>query len=111
MPDQESRRSWCGAAVSFRLLGCGWKAGGRPRLRQLLLPRLVGRFGELHGPGALLRGIDLEEAGAVISAREAVLDVLDGEFLVAGAHEGLARPFAAAVVVDRIDIVVTRDEL
>ena len=76
-----------------------------------LLRRLVGRLGELHGPGPLLAGIDLEEAGAVIAAREAILDAADGEFLVARAHEGLARPFAAAVVVDRIDVIETRDEL
>src|ERR1700752_2752721 len=110
MRDQESRRSWCGAAVSFRLL---WKAGDRGRrdTPRQLLPRLLGRFRELHGPGALLGGIDLEEAGTVITTREAVLDALDGEFLVACAHEGLARPFAATVVVDRIDIIETRDEL
>src|SRR5437867_6364779 len=105
MPDQESRRSWCGAAVSFALLRQAREGGWRHALWQLLLlPGLVGRFGELHSPGALLRGVDLEEAGAVISAREAVLDAFDGEFLVAGTHEGLARPFAAAIVVDRIDI-------
>src|SRR3954463_16074696 len=108
-PDPASRRSWCGAAVSFGLLRQSRERGGRNARRELR--GLVTRFGELHRPGALLGGIDLEEAGAVITAREAVLDALDGEFLVAGTHKGLARPFAAAVVVDRIHIVETRDEL
>src|SRR6476620_3423495 len=110
MPDQESRRSWCGAGVSFGLLGCGRKPGGRDRPRQLSRG-LISRFRELHGPGALLRGIDLEEAGAVIAAREAVLAAVDGELLVARAHEGLSRPVAAAVIVDPIDIIETRDQL
>ena len=59
---------------------------------------------------SLLAGVDLEEAGAVVAARQAVLDALDGEFLVARAHEGLAGPFAAAVVVDRVDIIEARDQ-
>src|SRR4051794_2053145 len=109
MPDQEWRRSWCGAAVSFGLLRQSRDRGWRDARRELR--GLVTRFGELHCPGALLGSVDLEEAGAVITAREAVLDALDGEFLVARTHEGLARPFAAAVVVDRIHIVETRDEL
>ena len=105
-----------GAAQASHLVCFGWARrappGGQWRiLRQRLLRRLLGRFGELHGPGALLAGVDLEEAGAIIAAREAVLDAADGEFLVARAHEGLARPFAAAVVVDRIDIVKARDKL
>src|SRR3954469_5208288 len=108
-PDQGSRRSWCGAAVSFALLRQSRDRGWRDARRELR--RLVTRFGELHRPGALLGRIYLEEAGAVIAARKAVLDALNGEFLVAGTHKGLARPFAAAVVVDRIHIVETRVEL
>src|SRR3954463_11093653 len=108
-PDPASRRSWCGAAVSFGLLRQSRDRGWRDARRELR--GLVTRFGELHRPGALLGRIDLEEAGAVIAARKAVLDALDGEFLVARAHEGLAGPFAAPVVVDRIHIVETRDEL
>ena len=59
---------------------------------------------------ALLAGVDLEEAGAVEAARQAILGALDGEFLVARAHEGLAGPFAAAVVVDRVDVIEARDQ-
>ena len=67
-------------------------------------------FGQLHGPGALFAGIDLEEAGAVEAARQAILGALDGEFLVARAHEGLSRPLAAAVVIERIDIIKPCDK-
>jgi len=63
------------------------------------------------GPGALLGRVDLEEAGAVIAAREAILDAADGEFLVARAHEGFSGPFAAAIVVDRINIIESCDKL
>ena len=59
---------------------------------------------------ALLAGVDLEEAGAVEAARQAVVGAADGEFLVARAHEGLARPFAAAIVVDRIDVIEAGDQ-
>src|SRR6185436_6261972 len=71
---------------------------------------LLARFGELHGPGALLAGVDLEEAGAVETAREAIARPLDGEFLVACAHEGLPGPLPTAVVVDRIDVIKSCDE-
>jgi hypothetical protein len=37
----------------------------------------------LHGPGTLLAGVDLEKAGAIETARQAILGALDGEFLVA----------------------------
>ena len=67
--------------------------------------RLFVGFGQLHGPGALFAGIDLEKAGAVETARQAILGALDGEFLVARTHEGLSRPFAAAVVVERVDVI------
>ena len=85
-------------------------AGQRHARLQRLLRRLVGRFGELHRPGRLLAGVDLEEAGAVIAARQAILGAADGEFLLARAHERAAGPFAAAVVVDRVDVVVARDQ-
>ena len=71
---------------------------------------LFAGFGQLHGPGALLAGVDLEEAGAVETARQAILGALDGEFLVARAHEGLSRPLAAAVVIERIDIIEPCDQ-
>src|SRR5262249_57281011 len=80
------------------------RGGGRVRSRLALA-----RFGELHGPVGLIAGVDLEEAGAVITMRQAVADTgANHEFLVARAHECLARPLAAAVVVDRIDVVVAR---
>src|ERR1700685_3861470 len=45
-------------------------AGGQRVTRRLRLLRLLlGGFGQLYGPGALLGGIDLEEAGAVIAMR------------------------------------------
>src|SRR5271165_1556081 len=53
-------------------------AGGRRRLQhryarlQGLHGHLVGRFGELDRPRRLIAGIDLEEAGAVIAARETI---------------------------------------
>ena len=75
--------------------------------RHLLRRLLFAGFGQLHGPGALLAGVDLEEAGAVEAARQAILGALDGEFLVARAHEGLSRPLAAAVVIERVDVVDT----
>src|SRR5207302_8966971 len=67
--------------------------------------RLLARFRQLHGPRPLLAGIDFEETGALESAGEAVLDAANREFLVTGAHIGTPRPFTAAVIIDRIDIV------
>ena len=66
------------AQASHRLLAFGWQlrrrlaAGGvrqhrRARRAAALLRRLLGGVGELHRPGALLAGVDLEEAGAVDS--------------------------------------------
>ena len=78
--------------------------------RHLLRRLLFAGFGQLHGPGALFAGIDLEEAGAVETARQAILSALDGEFLVARAHEGLSRPLAAAVIIERVDVIISRDQ-
>jgi hypothetical protein len=75
------------------------------------LLRLFTRFRQLHGPGPLLAGIDFEKSGAVIAARQTVADAADREFLVAGAHKGLTHPFAAAIVIDRVDIIITGDEI
>src|SRR5262249_30772100 len=116
-----SRRSWSGAdvasvAVSRRRRRRARPAGSRRGLKhrdarlQGLHGRLVGRFGELDGPGRLVAGIDLAEAGAIIAAREAVFGSADGDLLFPRAHEGLAGPFAAAIVVDRIDVVEAGDE-
>src|SRR3569833_280361 len=74
--------------------------------RYALLRRLFVGFGELHGPGPLVTGIHLEEAGAIEAARQAVFGTLDGNFLVARAHEGLTRPLAAAVIIERIDVII-----
>src|SRR5262249_52485160 len=35
----------------------------------------------------------------------------DGEFLITRTHKGLARPFAAAVIIDCVDVVETRREI
>src|SRR5262249_20586560 len=125
MPARASQRSWSGAAVASvlasgrrRSCGCGprsgWGGGCRRRRRrtrlQRLLRRLLGRFGELHRPRRLLAGVDLEEAGTVVAAREAVVGALDGEYLIQRAHEGLARPLAAAVIIDRVDVIEPRDQ-
>jgi hypothetical protein len=76
-----------------------------------VLRRLLARFGELDGPGALLAGIHLEKAGTVKAAHEAIADAADREFLVAGTHKGLSHPFAAAIVVDGVDIIIPRDQV
>src|SRR5208282_2126075 len=91
-------------------------AGGRGLFertasRQRVLRRLLARFGELDGPRGLFAGIHLEEAGAVIAAGETITDAADREFPVAGAHKGLPHPFAAMIVVDGVDIIITRDEI
>src|SRR4029079_2990496 len=59
---------------------------------------------------SLFACVDLEEPGAVVAACQTILGTLDGEFLVARTHEGLSRPFAAAVIVERIDVIVTCDK-
>src|SRR3954452_19559323 len=110
MRGRGSPRFWSGADVA------SVAASGRRRRRagpagrwrslqhwntrlQRLHWRLVGRFGQLNGPRRLVAGIDFEEAGAVIAARQAIVRAADGELLFPRAHEGLARPFAAAVIV------------
>src|SRR5688572_14771081 len=104
MQGRGSQRSWCGEDVSSigcsrnerRSLpsGCGqWNV----RRAAGLARSLFGGLGELHGPGALLAGVDLEEAGAVEAACKAILGAADGELLVARAHVGLTGPLAAAV--------------
>src|SRR5690349_18692870 len=115
MRDRAWRRSWCDAAAASVLAfgRCGSdcrsaRCGGRSlrRWARLCLRGRLGRklrrLGELHRPGRLLAGIDLEETGAVIAARQAVGVAVDGELLVARAHEGLPGPFAAVIVVDRV---------
>src|SRR5215470_28663 len=103
-------------AASGRRRRLAGPAGHRRRLQhgharlQWLHWRLVCRFGELDGPGRLVAGIDFEEAGAVVAARQAIVGAADGEFLFPRAHEGLTRPFAAAVVVDRVDVIEAGDE-
>ncbi len=65
----------------------------------------------MHGPGPLFAGIDLEETGAIEAARQAIFSPTDGELLFARTHEGLAGPFAAAVIVDGINIIISCDEI
>src|SRR4029079_9985566 len=49
------------------------RAGGERPLRGAF-----NALGELHGPGALLAGVDFEETGLVVAARQAILVSLDG---------------------------------
>src|SRR5207248_9132895 len=78
--------------------------------RDALLRRLLVGVRQLHRPCPLLTRIDLEEAGAVKAARQAIFSALDRELLVARAHEGLPRPLAAAVVIERVDVIETGNE-
>ena len=48
---------------------------------------------------------------AVEAARQTIADAADGEFLVARAHNGLSHPFAAAIVVDGVDIIITGNKI
>src|SRR5439155_8310469 len=75
------------------------------------LRRLLVRLRQLHRPGTLLGGVDLEEAGEVEAARQAIFSTLDGESLVARAHERLTRPFAAAIVIERVNVIEPRDKI
>ena len=47
----------------------------------------------------------------VIAVRQAVANAADRELPVARAHIGPSRPFAAAIVVDGVDIIITRDQI
>ena len=106
--------------ISFGFAAAGAGGAGRPRGRRRLQHRharlqrlhrhLIGRFGELDRPRRLVAGVDLEEAGAVVAARQTIVGAADGELLVARAHEGLARPFAAAIVVERVDVIEAGDQ-
>src|ERR1700756_2300847 len=111
MPDPGSRGSLFDASVSWLSTGCGWRQARRARRRRTRrvgkarnvaagadrsrqagharLRRLLVGIGQLHRPGALVAGVDLEEAGTVEAACQAVLGALDGELLVARTHEGL----------------------
>ena len=75
------------------------------------MPPWAVRFGELDRPALLFAGIDFEEAAAVEAAGEAILRAADRELPLAGAHEGAAAPFAAPVVIDRVDVVEPGAEL
>ena len=75
---------------------------------------LPGRFagvGQLPGPGLLFAGIDFEKTRPIKTAREAILSASDREFLIARTHESLTRPFAAAVIIDSIDVIETCSEI
>src|SRR5262249_41609018 len=47
---------------------------------------------------------------AIIAAGETVVGASDGELLFPRAHEGLTRPFATAVIIDGVDVVIARDQ-
>ena len=72
-------------------------------------PSSVFGVGQLQHPVAAVLRIDLEEAGALIAAGEAVLVAEDGEGLIGGADEKVAVPGAAADVVGREDVEVARE--
>src|SRR5262245_2143342 len=89
------RQSWRGAGVSWsgapgwrrRRQCCRWaRIADRRAGRQWPIGRLLGGVGQLHRPGTLLAGIDLEKSGAVVAARQAVLGAANGEFFFAGTH-------------------------
>src|SRR5215467_12888257 len=110
------RRSWFGAAVSSRRASRrkGRNRGRSPvaacrrrrnKGRVRTLRRLLGRVGQLNRPRPLLARVDLEEPGSVITTSKTVFRAANGEYLVGRAHESLSRPFASAVIVDRIDVI------
>src|SRR5215471_841126 len=115
------RRSWSCAdvasvAASGRRRRRAGPAGSRRSLQhrharlQWLHRRLVRRFGQLDGPGRLVAGIDLEKSGAVVAARQAILGAANRELLFPRAHESLSGPFAAAIIVDGVDVIEAGDE-
>ena len=64
----------------------------------------------MHCPGPLLSGVNLEKAGAIIAARQAVVGTANREFFFTGTHVGLAGPFTATIIIDGVDVIVTRDQ-
>src|ERR1700748_3110454 len=118
-PARALRRFWCVVAASFRraprhrprwrLLLAGWRYG-QQRLVGGERVRLFVGIRELHSPGLLFAGVDLEETCAIIPARQAILGAAHGEFLVARTHECLTRPFATAVIVNRVDVIESGDQ-
>src|SRR5262249_58342500 len=117
MRGRGSRRSWSGAdvasvAASRRRCWRGRSARSRRSLKhrnarlQRLHGCLVGRFGELDGPGRLGAGIDFEKAGAIIAAREAIVSTADGELLFPRKPEKLAGTISPAVDRNRIHVMV-----
>src|SRR5918993_3384796 len=82
---------------------CHGRLSIRPLLQRCSRPA---RIGELDGPALLLAGVHLEEARAVETAGQAILDTANGELPVAGAHEGAAGPLAAAgAIVEGVEVV------
>src|SRR5204863_2336218 len=62
-------------------------------------------IGQADGPVLGFLRVHLEEAGVLIATSAAILNPPDRERFVGGAHEGLAGPLSAAVVVDGVDII------
>ena len=119
-PGRAWRRSWRGAGVSLLAApprgGGGAAAGGRLACR-----RRARRQRRAAGVcSAVSVSCTVQERCSPVStskkpvrsiaARQAIVGAADGEFLFARAHEGLAGPFAAAVVVDRVDVIVARNQ-
>ena len=62
-------------------------------------------IGQFYGPVRLLLGIDLEEAALLEPAAIAIVNSLDREFDVVGAHIDSAAPLAALIVIEGVDVV------
>src|SRR5690606_4084796 len=62
-------------------------------------------FGELQRPFRTVLGIDFKEPGALIAPRKAILNPEYRKGLVAGAHEYVAIPCAAANIIDSKQII------
>ena len=77
------------------------------RLRLISPYAPFARIGQADGPVIGLSGVDLEKSRALIAAFRAFLHPPDCERLVCRAHEVLAGPFAAAVVVDGVDVQIS----
>ena len=58
----------------------------------------------------MLSGVDLEKTCAIIATRQAVVGAADRKFFLTRTHVSLAGPFATAIIVDGIDVIVTRDQ-
>ena len=66
---------------------------------------------QFHGPIRLFLGVDLEKATLFEAAAIAIVNPLDRELDVVGAHIDGAAPLAALVVIEGVDVVETGAKL